>query len=59
MDYARGEIILRISGYAEFAVDMMPDSNGNIVVVLQVFNEGCQLILNFKKNIDFEKSSCL
>ena len=52
------EIIVRTSGYAEFADDILPDMNGTIEGVLQIFNDDYQLILNFKENINFDNSRC-
>ncbi len=51
-------ILLRTSGFADFANDVVPSGNGSIKGVLQVFGSDYQLILNFPEDARFSDTRC-
>ncbi len=52
------KIIIRTSGYSEFAGQTVPSDNGSITGVLQIYQEDYQIYLNFSENVNFDKDRC-
>ncbi len=51
-------LLVRTSGFADFADDVVPNGNGTIKGVLQVFGNDYQLILNYPEDVRFNGSRC-
>ncbi len=52
------EIIVRTSGYANFADSLVPSGNGTIVAVLAQYNEDKQLYIRDLSEVDMEGPRC-
>lgn len=51
-------IIIRSSGFAEFAGQNVPDGNGTIIGVYSVFNNTKQLYIRNADDVNFDQSRC-
>jgi len=51
-------IIVRTSGYAEFANDSLPKGNGKITAVLTKYNSDYQLIIRNPREVNMENERC-
>ena len=58
VDCAKNEIILRNSGYASIAGQIVPSGNGAIVGVYSIFRSDIQLFIRDTTDITFEGSRC-
>ncbi len=52
------EIIIRSSGYANFADDLTPTGNGGITAIVTQFNTTMQLIIRNPSEVNFSNSRC-
>ncbi len=51
-------IILRSSGFADFATELTPDGNGRITAIYSVFRDDKQLFIRDLSDINFEEPRC-
>lgn len=58
VDCANNQIIVRNSGYAEFAGDILPEKNGSLTAVYSVFRQDKQLFIRETTDIVFDKDRC-
>ncbi len=52
------EIILRSSGFADFAGDELPSGNGSIVAIYSVFRDDRQLFIRNREDVQFTGDRC-
>ncbi len=52
------EIILRNSGFADFAREIMPSGSGTLTAIVSVFNNDLQLFIRDLNDIDFMELRC-
>lgn len=52
------EVILRNSGFADFANDIVPLQNGSLVAIASVFNDDLQLFIRDTDDIQFTEDRC-
>ncbi len=57
-DCSGNNIILRTSGFASFAAEMVPEGNGRLVAVYGIFGSDKQLLLRNLDDIAFEGDRC-
>ena len=57
-DCSENEIILRTSGFADFADQLTPNDNGSIVGVLGRFNDDYQLLIRNTNDVDMVLERC-
>ena len=55
---AGNELVLRNSGFAEFAGEIVPSGNGKIVAVYSYFRNAAQLFIRDTKDLDFTGKRC-
>ena len=53
-----GSIILRSSGYADFANNLTPTGNGTLTAVYSVFRDDQQLFIRDESDIEFDGARC-
>ena len=58
MDCDGNELILRTSGFADFADERIPEGNGTVTGVLQIFGDTYQIFINFPQDVDFNNDRC-
>ena len=58
VDCDGNEVILRTSGFADFADNRIPGGNGSIRGVLQTFQGTLQMFINFSEDVDFRNDRC-
>lgn len=54
-----GSIILRNSGFASFAADLMPEGNGTLTAVFSIFADDDQLFIRETSDVQFDGPRCL
>lgn len=52
------EIILRNSGFADFATDIIPFQNGTLIAIASVFNDDLQLFIRDTDDVQFTEDRC-
>ncbi len=52
------QIIVRTSGYATFAGDVVPDGKGDVVAIYQIFRTDNQLLLNKVSDVNLTQARC-
>ena len=52
------EIILRNSGFADFASDIIPFQNGTLVAIASIFNDDLQLFIRYTNDVQFTENRC-
>jgi hypothetical protein len=57
-DCAGNKIILRNSGYADFANEILPEKNGTITAIYSVFRTDKQLFIRNTSDVAFTKDRC-
>ncbi|MBC7883921.1 MAG: choice-of-anchor J domain-containing protein [Saprospiraceae bacterium] len=57
-DCSNNQIIVRNSGYADFAGDILPDKNGSLTAVYSIFRDDKQLFIRETTDIVFDKERC-
>jgi DNA/RNA endonuclease YhcR with UshA esterase domain len=57
-DCLGGSIILRNSGYSDFAGQIIPDKNGNITAIYSVYQNDKQLFIRDLADVAFDKERC-
>ncbi len=57
-DCEDNEIILRNSGFADFANDIIPFENGSLVAIASVFNNDLQLFIRDTDDVRFTENRC-
>jgi Family of unknown function (DUF5689) len=58
VDCFNNKIIVRNSGYADFANDVLPDKNGTLTAVYSIFRADKQLFIRDTKDVAFDKERC-
>ncbi len=58
-DCAGNELLLRSSGYADFAGDLTPEGNGSLVAVYSVFRDDQQLHLRDLNDVNMTAERCV
>ncbi len=51
-------VILRSSGFAQFAGDTLPEGNGTLTAIFSVFTDDFQLIINDVTDVRFDSARC-
>ncbi len=51
-------LVVRSSGYAEFANDLIPDKKGSIVGILSIYNNVYQIIIRDLNDVNFVNATC-
>jgi len=51
-------VILRNSGFAQFAGDTLPDGNGTLTAIFSVFTDDFQLLINDVTDVQFDSARC-
>lgn len=51
-------VILRTSGFAQFAGDTLPEENGTITAIFSVFSSDFQLLINDVTDVQFDSARC-
>lgn len=57
-DCEGNRIIVRTSGFADFAADILPDGNGSLVAVVSQFGNVWQLLIRHPDELDMEGERC-
>ena len=58
VDCFNNKIIVRNSGYADFANEVLPDKNGTLTAVYSIFRADKQLFIRDTKDVVFDKDRC-
>ncbi|MBP6237862.1 MAG: choice-of-anchor J domain-containing protein [Saprospiraceae bacterium] len=58
VDCFNNKIIVRNSGYADFANEVLPDKNGTLTAVYSIFRADKQLFIRDTKDVAFDKVRC-
>jgi hypothetical protein len=58
VDCSGNRVIVRNSGYADFANELLPDKNGVITAVYSIFRSDKQLFIRDTKDVVFDKERC-
>ena len=58
VDCFNNKIIVRNSGYADFANEVLPDKNGTLTAVYSIFRADKQLFIRDTKDVAFDKDRC-
>ncbi len=58
VDCSNNKIIVRNSGYADFANEVLPDKNGTLTAVYSIFRADKQLFIRDTKDVAFDKDRC-
>ena len=58
VDCDGNELILRTSGFADFADDRVSGANGTIKGVLQTYQGTYQLVINYPEDVNFQDDRC-
>lgn len=59
MDCSRNKIIVRTSGYASFADEIIPEENGSITGIVTVFNSDYQLVIRDFSEVQLTNDRCM
>lgn len=57
-DCSANTVLLRSSGYSNFAGDTIPDGNGTITAIVGQYNTDMQLLLNEVDDVQFNSARC-
>ncbi|MEN0005624.1 MAG: DUF5689 domain-containing protein [Bacteroidota bacterium] len=52
------EILVRTSGFADFAAELTPEGNGSLIAILSVFNDTKQLTVRDENDVDLKAERC-
>ena len=52
------ELVTRNSSFAEFAAELTPNGNGNLVGILSAFNDTRQVTIRLPRDLDFSGTRC-
>ncbi len=58
MDCDDNEIILRNSGFSDFANELIPLENGRLVAIASIFNDDLQLFIRNTDDVQFTETRC-
>ena len=58
IDCFNNKIIVRNSGYADFANDVLPEKNGTLTAVYSIFRSDKQLFIRDTRDVAFDKDRC-
>ena len=58
VDCNGNSVLVRTSGYANFANEVIPDKNGTITAIVGQFGTDMQLLLRSSSEVDFTATSC-
>ncbi|MBK7635265.1 MAG: hypothetical protein IPJ13_14020 [Saprospiraceae bacterium] len=58
VDCSGNRVIVRNSGYADFANELLPEKNGTMTAVYSIFRSDKQLFIRDTKDVAFEKDRC-
>ncbi|MFW5725433.1 MAG: DUF5689 domain-containing protein, partial [Bacteroidota bacterium] len=58
-DCENNQIIVRSSGYADFADDLIPEGNGSLIAIVSQYDDTWQLVIRDPRELDMDNERCI